>query len=128
MLRSLTVCIFSLVLVLATACEGDSRNRRASRGVDFVSDPDHLYFKNIRAGDYRSEEVREGVDAYYHDGQTETPPLVIYDYWLEDRAELQQGDHVFTDAEAREYLARLRRQDRSAATEVVEDYLRMTGN
>ena len=118
---------FCLCLLLGS-CEGDTRNRRAARGDDFVSDPDHLFFKNTRSRDYRSETLAEGVEAYYHDELTESASYVIVDYWLEDRAELRKGGEVISLAGTRVLKDSLQRQDRSAALEVIEDYLRMTGH
>ena len=116
----------ALFLCLAlTACDGDTRQRRADRGADYVSDPDHLYFMNTRSRDYRQVTLAEGTDAYHHDEQTGEARFVIVDLWLEDRALLLRNDETLSVADARTTLAALRGQDRTAATEVVEDYLRL---
>lgn len=120
------VALLGLVFVLSD-CDGDSRNRHAARGEDYVSDPDHLFFKNTRSRDYRSETISEGVDAYYHDDLQPPRTYVIIDYWLEDRAELLVEEQKMSGAGARVLRDSLRRLDRSAALEVVEDYLRLTG-
>ena len=120
---SVLLCVAFLML----DCDGDSRNRHAARGEDYVSDPDHLFFKNTRSRDYRSETLRKGVDAYYHDDLRPPRTYVIIDYWLEDRAELRVEGQVVTGARARVLRDSLQRLDRSAALEVVEDYLRLTG-
>lgn len=123
------------LLLLLTACEGGGAERRAARGDTFVSDPDHLYFKNMRSRDYRAAELREGVDAYYHDGLD--GELVIVDDWLEDRATLQLDGETLSvkeTIELRQALTSGRDADpftdqpaREAATEVTADYLRMVG-
>ncbi|MCP9237807.1 hypothetical protein [Lewinella sp. JB7] len=109
------------------ACDGSTRDRRAARGQDFVSDPDHLYFLNIRSRDYHSETVAEGTDVYRHDELTSGDGPVIVDRWLEDRAELVWKGLPIPLPQIRELRDSLRRGDRSAALEVVEDYLRLVG-
>ncbi len=117
---------FILLLgVLLLSCDGQSRDRRAARGEDYVSDPSHLYFKNIRSKDYVAIPLEEGVDAYRHDELSPTEHLLIVDRWLEDRAELRQDEQVLPPARARVLRDSLRRQARSPALEVVEDYLRL---
>jgi len=124
---SLRLSVLLCLTLLLFDCDGDSRNRHAARGDDYVSDPDHLFFKNTRSRDYRSETLAEGVDAYHHDELQMTPTYIIIDYWLEDRAELRVGGQKITVAGSRVLRDSLRRLDRSAALEVVEDYLRLTG-
>ncbi len=110
---------------LFLACEGNTGDRRAARGEDFVSDPSHLYFLNIRSKDYRSVTLEQGVDAFYHDELPDPEPLVIIDRWLEDRAELQRAEMVLSLDQVQALRDSLRLADRSAELEVVEDYLRM---
>ncbi|PHK99299.1 hypothetical protein CGL56_07540 [Neolewinella marina] len=120
------------------ACEGNTRERRSARGEDFVSDPDHLYFRNVRSRDYRTVTLAEGVDEYHHDDLPDDPALVIRDNWLEDRAQLRLGDRPLTVAEVRTLYDQLRSnadatpysddRQRKAATEVVADYLRLIGS
>ncbi len=114
-----------VVSVLLFACDGASRDRRAARGEDYVSDPSHLYFKNIRSKDYVAVTLEEGVEAYRHDELIAAEDLLIVDYWLEDRAELRRDGELLSLAQARGWRDSLRRQDRSAALQVVEDYLRL---
>lgn len=115
-------CLLSLFLL--AGCDGETRNRRAARGTDFVSDPDHLFFLNTRARDYRSLTLEEGVDMYYHDG-IEGSEIVIVDRWIDDRALLKVDGKEVGLKRARTMRDSLRRLDRSAALEVVEDYLRL---
>ena len=121
-MRLFSLCV--LCLLLLGSCDGETRNRRAARGADFVSDPDHLFFLNTRARDYRSHRLEEGIDAYYHDG-IDGAELVIIDRWIDDRALLQVNGTAVDLARARTMRDSLRRLDRSAALEVVEDYLRL---
>jgi hypothetical protein len=118
-----------ICFLLLTTCDGQTRERRQARGDDFVSDPDHLYFKNVRSRDYRAVTLAEGVDAYYHDELADPEQLVIVDRWLEDRAELLYDNSVVTPTAARELTEALRREqpDNEAAREVIADYLRLTG-
>ena len=86
-------CLFLLLpFLLLTACEGNTRQRKAARGANFVSDPDHLYFKNVRARHYRAEEVDNRATIYRHDDLYASPAnfrLALIDNWLDDRATLR---------------------------------------
>ncbi|THH39810.1 hypothetical protein [Neolewinella litorea] len=135
-MRFLSLCCLCSLLLLP-ACDGQTRERRTARGEDFVSDPDHLYFRNVRSRDYRAVTLSEGLEAYYHDDLEGEPSLIIRDNWLDDRAELLLGDRPLSLPEVRELYDRLRSgsaespysddRQRRAATEVVEDYLRLIG-
>ena len=75
-----------------SACDGDTVDRKELRGVNFVSDPDHLYFKNVRARHYRAEDVPNRATIYRHDDLYDSPAnfrLALIDNWLEDRATLR---------------------------------------
>ncbi|WP_116126029.1 hypothetical protein [Lewinella sp. IMCC34183] len=132
-MRILSLCF--LCCLLLSGCEGDARNRRAARGADYVSDPDHLYFKNVRSRDYATTSPEEGVDVYTHADLGDPSDLYIIDRWLEDRAELSWAGRVLEPAEALKLRRQLRtgggpfpdEQRRAAAVETVEDYLRMVG-
>ncbi len=134
-MRLLSLCC--LCLVLLTACEGGARERRAARGEDYVSDPDHLYFRNIRGRDYRSRTIEEGVDRYVHDDLGEEANLYILDRWLEDRAELVWDDRILTAGEVSDLQRTLQSEpgghlypeaaSLKAAQETVGDYRRLTG-
>ncbi len=90
MSRSLLLSL-PLFLLLLPSCTGDTASRRAARGEFYVSDPDHLYFKNTRARNYRAEEVAEKLTLYYHDELSAAKSrleLVITDNWLTDDARL----------------------------------------
>ncbi|MBB4080049.1 hypothetical protein GGR28_002679 [Lewinella aquimaris] len=123
-MRSLSLVFLCFFL---SACDGNTRDRRAARGEDYVSDPDHLFFLNTRSRDYRAVGLEEGVDAYRHDELTESDHLLIIDRWIEDRAQLVARDAVLSVSQVLTLRDSLRRQDRSAALEVVEDYLRLVG-
>ena len=125
-----------LLCVLLAACDGNTRDRRAARGDDYVSAPDHLYFQNIRSRDYLAVTPQEGIVAYHHDELGADAKLVLVEYWLEDRAELQLDGQAL----ARDQVTALRQavekgksvafnedKVRAAALEVVDDYLRLTG-
>lgn len=79
-----------LILLLAlTACEGNTAARKAARGTNFVPDPNHIYFKNIRARHYSTTEVTNRATLYHHDGlyDSEAHLLVeLVDNWIQDRA------------------------------------------
>lgn len=81
------VCLIALAFLLA--CEGNTAARKAARGPNFVSDPDHIYFKNTRARNYRAEEIAERATIYRHDklfnSAARLRPTLI-DNWLQDRA------------------------------------------
>lgn len=78
-----------LLFPLVFACEGNTAARKAARGENFVSDPDHIYFKNTRARHYAAEEITQRATIYRHDGLFESEanlrPIMI-DNWLQDRA------------------------------------------
>ena len=78
-----------LLFPLIFACEGNTAARKTARGENFVSDPDHLYFKNTRARHYAAEEVAERATIYRHDAlfasDANLRPALI-DNWLQDRA------------------------------------------
>ncbi|TXF89195.1 hypothetical protein FUA23_11835 [Neolewinella aurantiaca] len=78
-----------LIFTLFSACEGNTAARKAARGENFVSDPDHLYFKNIRARHYAGEEVAQRATIFRHDAlfisDANLRPVLI-DNWLQDRA------------------------------------------
>ena len=78
-----------LLLPVLLACEGNTAARKAARGENFVSDPDHLYFKNTRAHHYAAEEITQRATIYRHDGlfksEANLRPTLI-DNWLQDRA------------------------------------------
>ncbi|WP_116106842.1 hypothetical protein [Lewinella sp. IMCC34191] len=127
-----------MLCILMTACDGDTRNRRAERGDNYVSDPDHLFFMNTRSRDYRSTTVEEGIDVFRHGDLEGEHELLIRNNWLEDRAELLLDGRVLSTTEAR----RLRDQlgsgndtlelttdtQREAVAAVLTDYLRLVGN
>lgn len=116
-----------MLLLVILACDGRTRERRTARGENFVSDPDHLFFKNTRSRDYRSLVLEEGVDAYYHDELREGEEAIIIDRWIEDRAVLMVNDVRIEVSEARSMRDSLRQFNRSAELEVVEDFLRLVG-
>ncbi|MFT5997586.1 MAG: hypothetical protein ACI81P_000031 [Neolewinella sp.] len=78
-----------LVLLLCCACEGKTAARKAARGPNFVPDPNHLFFKNMRARHYRAEEITNRATIYRHDGlfksEAHLRPVLI-DNWLQDQA------------------------------------------
>lgn len=78
-----------LLLPLFFTCEGNTAARKAARGTNFVSDPDHLYFKNTRARHYAAEEIAQRATIYRHDAlfasEANLRPALI-DNWLQDRA------------------------------------------
>ena len=125
------------IFILILACNGDSANRRADRGENFVSDPDHLYFMNARSRLYRSTTVEEGIDVFRHDDLTEGPDLLIRNNWLEDRADLVLNGRIISPEKARRLRSQVQtRKDtlgltadgqREAVTEVLTDYLRLVG-
>jgi hypothetical protein len=118
-----------LPVIFLVACDGQTRERRQARGDTYVSDPDHLYFKNIRSRDYQSVRLEEGVDAYYHDELSDPEALYIVDRWLDDEALLFRNQLVVpVDRVAALKEAYRDRADAAAAREVIVDYLRMTGN
>lgn len=83
--------LFSLLLfiVLCCACEGNTAARKAARGPNFVSDPDHLYFKNTRIRHYQAEEVTNRATIFRHEALYNSDAqlrLVLIDNWLQDRA------------------------------------------
>ncbi|MEL7159842.1 MAG: hypothetical protein AAFN92_03720 [Bacteroidota bacterium] len=81
-----------LVLTFLVACEGGTAARKAAKGPYFVSDPDHLYFKNTRLRHYRADESRQEVTVYRHDdllaSEARVLPILL-DNWLEDQATLR---------------------------------------
>ena len=119
------------------ACDGDTQSRRADRGDNYVSDPDHLFFMNTRSRDYRSSSPEEGIELFRHDDLDGDPELIIHNNWLTDRADLLLAGKVLSPAE----VERLRDQigsgsddlefssdaEREAAQEVLADYLRLVG-
>ena len=123
--------------VMLLACEGDTRSRRADRGLNFVSDPDHLYFMNTRSRDYQVTSPEEGIDIFRHDDLQGPPELLIRNNWLADRADLLLDGRVLEPGE----VVRLRNQlgsrrdtlgfstdsERETAAEVLADYLRLVG-
>ncbi|MCX8209873.1 MAG: hypothetical protein OTI34_02430 [Lewinella sp.] len=86
MLKYLTLL---LMLSFLFTCEGNTAARKVARGENFVSDPDHLYFKNTRARHYAAEEIVQRATIYRHDGlfdsEANLRPTLI-DNWLQDRA------------------------------------------
>ena len=135
-MRILSLCLFGILLF--SACEGGTRERRAARGADYVSDPDHLYFRNVRSRDYRATSLAEGVESYRHDDLADSgPALEIRDHWIEDRAELYVAGRLLEVPAARAYRDSLNAgkladrypvaAHRKAAAEVLDDYLRMVG-
>lgn len=78
--------IFLLALV---ACEGNTAARKAARGTNFVPDPNHIYFKNIRAHHYQATEVTNRATLYHHgDLYASGAHLLVelVDNWIQDRA------------------------------------------
>ena len=78
-----------LLLLALTACTGRTAERKLARGSNFVSDPDHLYFKNVRARHYRAQEITNRATLYRHDdlfASAATLRPVLVDNWLQDRA------------------------------------------
>lgn len=86
MLKYLTLL---LMLPFLLTCEGNTAARKAARGENFVSDPDHLYFKNTRARYYAEEEITQRATIYRHgelfNSEANLRPALI-DNWLQDRA------------------------------------------
>ena len=126
--------VYLIVFLLLSACEGNTRERRAARGSNFVSDPDHLYFLNVRSRDYRSVTLDEGVEEYRHDDLPPATDLVIIDRWLHDRAELLLNDQPLSPDAAAALSSSLKSGNtedftdeatRSAARETLDDYLRL---
>ena len=80
------------LLFLLSACEGNTRQRRADRGENYVPDADHLFFKNTRQREYAAEERAEGLTVFLHDdlraSNARVVPIII-DNWLNDRARLR---------------------------------------
>ncbi|MGB3801824.1 MAG: hypothetical protein WA952_18545 [Lewinella sp.] len=124
--------------LLLVACDGDTRNRRAERGENFVSDPDHLYFMNTRSRDYLSTTVEEGVEVFRYDDLDGDPDLLIRNNWLDDRADLILEGRILSLVEVRRLRDQLRggqdslelatNAQREAVTEVIADYLRLVGD
>lgn len=106
----LQLLIISVLLTLFTACDGNTAARKAARGDDFVSDPDHLFFKNTRLRNYDADERREDVTVYRHDDLWNSEAILlpaILDYWLEDRAALRFEVRTEQGEEARPQPFRL---------------------
>lgn len=85
MLKYLT---FILLLALTT-CEGNTAARKAARGTNFVPDPNHIYFKNIRARHYRATEVTNRATLYHHEDLYDSEARLLaelVDNWIQDRA------------------------------------------
>ncbi len=81
--------ILLLSLPFLLTCEGKTAARKAARGENFVSDPDHLYFKNTRARYYAAEEIVQRATIYRHDGLFASEAnlrMALIDNWLQDRA------------------------------------------
>jgi hypothetical protein len=79
---------FFLLLAL-TACEGNTAARKAARGTNFVPDPNHIYFKNIRARHYRATEVTNRATLYHHEDLYDSEAHLLtelVDNWIQDRA------------------------------------------
>lgn len=84
-----------LLLPFLFTCEGNTAARKAARGTNFVSDPDHLYFKNTRARNYAAEEIPQRATIYRHGGLYGSEAnlrLVLIDNWLQDRAIIRFDD------------------------------------
>lgn len=84
--------LLTLPLLLLTACQGKTQERRAARGENYVPDADHLYFKNTRLREYAAEDKAEGLTIYTHDDVLEGPARVVpilIDNWINDRARLR---------------------------------------
>ena len=80
-----------LMLVVLAGCQGSTQERRAARGVNYVSEPSHYYFKNVRLRSYAETDLSEGVRAYVHADLAASPSALqpyILDYWYEDKATL----------------------------------------
>jgi len=78
-----------LLLVLLTACDGNTAARKAARGENFVAAPNHIFFKNTRARHYRAEEIAERATIYRHDNLFDSDARLrpaLIDNWLQDRA------------------------------------------
>lgn len=84
--------LLPLLLFSLFACEGDTAARKAARGPHFVSEPDHLFFKNTRLRHYQAEEAQGAPTSYRHDkllASEATLLPVLLDNWLEDQASLR---------------------------------------
>ena len=80
-----------LPLLGLLACQGNTEERRAARGVNYVSEPSHYYFKNVRLRSYAETDLSEGVRAYVHADLTASTSALqpyILDHWYEDKATL----------------------------------------
>ncbi len=78
-----------LLFPILLTCEGNTAARKTARGTNFVSDPDHLYFKNTRARHYAAAEITQRATIYRHGAlfasAANLRPILI-DNWLQDRA------------------------------------------
>lgn len=78
-----------LLLLALTACEGNTAARKAARGTNFVPDPNHIYFKNVRAHHYSTTEVTNRATLYHHDELYDSEAHLLaelVDNWIQDRA------------------------------------------
>lgn len=81
-----------LLLLLFTACDGDTKSRKENRGENFVPDPNYIFFKNTRQRNYSLEEMGQKGNLFTQEDLLETEAAllpVIFDDWLNDRAYLQ---------------------------------------
>jgi len=78
-----------ILLLTLTACEGNTAARKAARGTNFVPDPNHIYFKNIRTRHYRATEVTNRATLYHHEDLYDSEARLLaelVDNWIQDRA------------------------------------------
>jgi len=84
--------LFLLFLLALIACDGNTAARKAAKGPYYVSDPDHLYFKNTRLRHYNADESRQEATVYRHAdllaSQAALIPVLL-DNWLADQATLR---------------------------------------
>lgn len=98
------LCMLLMTSALFT-CNPTPRNSAVAGDPEFVSDPDHIYFKNLRTRDYQQKRVEEGVDRYLHsdlvDSRAHLQPYLL-DRWIDDRAELRLAIRTTQNDEAHE--------------------------
>jgi len=81
-----------LLLLTLIACDDNSAARKAARGANFVPDPNHIYFKNVRAFRYRTTEVTNRATLYDHRELYDSDARLVVqlvDNWIQDRALLR---------------------------------------
>jgi len=83
-----------ILLLALTNCEGNTAARKAARGTNFVPDPNHIYFKNVRARHYRTTEITNRATLYHHADLYDSEARLLaelVDNWIQDRALIRFG-------------------------------------